>query len=438
MNLRIHYVAAVLICSISFLPALHAQLELNCAHDSTGLIPLTDMGTTKYGPFRGGLYPNFMVDMPESHLNKGKALSNAMVPLDGEGNVDWESGSLLVIGMGGSTASNAYNTMVDTLREWDYVGINPCMKLKGLFYGGKDLTVMIDTTSTDYWDYLQEKIDARGETWDNIQVVWMQTHSELPIFDSILYIKTMVEQYTTLLQRIQDSMANVKQVYLTGFHYTGYTHPSHDLYDALAEPKAYWGNLAIKVLIERQIAGDPALAFEGPNKKVPWIAWGPYWWADGTNPRAYDGLTWSCEEYRDDDTGGGFHLDDIGKAKEALMFIDFLATNEVTGKWYLDGAAWINCPEDVRKGQSHHASADIQAYPNPADAWITIGMPKEASGNVFCTLASMNGQVVMTDYISLQDTHEFYVSTQTYPNGMYQLTIVHPEGIYSTKIMVQH
>lgn len=297
---------------------------------------------------------------------------------------------------------------------------------------------MIDTTSTDYWDYLQEKIDARGDTWDNIQIVWMQTHTELPIDDSILYIKTTVNQYITLLQRIQDSMANVKQVFLTGFHYTGYTHPSHELYEALAEPKAYWGNLAIKVLIERQIAGDPALAFEGPDKKVPWISWGPYWWADGTNPRAIDGLTWSCEEYRDDDTGGGFHLEESGKGKEAMMFIDFLESNLVTGKWYLDGAAWMDCPDNVRSGHPHISAAEIQAYPNPASDWLTIGMPQEISGEVYCTLASLNGQVVMTDMVSLDYGHAFTLSTNAFPNGMYQLTVAHPEGIYSVKILIQH
>lgn len=438
MKNRFQTVAVLLVLCIGLNQSVHAQLELNCDNDSTGLIPLTDMGYTRYGPFRGGLYPYFMNDIPETHLNKGKALSNAMVPLNNVGDVDWENGNVLVIGMGGSTASNAYNAMVDSLKTWDYVGVNPCLKLKGLFYGGKDLTTMIDTTSTDYWDYLQEKIDARGDTWDNIQIVWMQTHTELPIDDSILYIKTTVNQYITLLQRIQDSMANVKQVFFTGFHYTGYTHPSHELYEALAEPKAYWGNLAIKVLIERQIAGDPALAFEGPDKKVPWISWGPYWWADGTNPRAIDGLTWSCEEYRDDDTGGGFHLEESGKGKEAMMFIDFLESNLVTGKWYLDGAAWMDCPDNVRSGHPHISAAEIQAYPNPASDWLTIGMPQEISGEVYCTLASLNGQVVMTDMVSLDYGHAFTLSTNAFPNGMYQLTVAHPEGIYSVKILIQH
>lgn len=438
MILHTNFKAAVVALSMAFsMPAI-AQLELDCSHDSTGLIPLTDFGYSYYGPFRGGLYPGFMNEMPETHLNKGKALSNSMVPLDGEGNVDWETGNILMIGMGGSTASNAFNSMTDTLNTWDYEGVNPCMKLKGLFYGGKDLQDMINTTDPFYWNYLQDKLDARGDTWDNIQIVWMQTHSELPTYDSIAFVKTLVSQYITLLQRMQDSMANVKQVFFTGFHYTGYTHPSHELYNVLSEPKAYWGNIAIKILIERQIAGDPELAFEGPNKKVPYIAWGPYWWADGENPRASDGLTWSCSEYRDDDTGGGFHLEDSGKGKEALMFIDFLATNEVTSKWYLDGAAWADCPNNVRKADTDQKQDALHVYPNPADAWLTLTVPSEVTGNVYCTLADMHGRVVMSDYVSVQHTRSFSIETGNYMNGMYQLTLSTDQGAFSSRILIQH
>jgi hypothetical protein len=257
--------------------------------------------------------------------------------------------------------------------------------------------------------------------------------------DSIRFIKDMVSQYVTLLQRLQDSMANVKQVFFSGFHYTGYTHPSHELYTSLAEPKAYWGNIAIKMLIERQLAGDPELAFEGPGKKVPFISWGPYFWADGTNPRATDGLVWPCDEYRDDDTGGGFHLEDPGKAKEALMFIDFLATNEITSKWYLDGAAWFDCPEIVERSASPVLTGGtLHMFPNPASQWVNLTIPAQLSGEAYCTLSAMDGAVLFREIVQLDATHSFTMPVQYYPDGMYLLTVSGKQGLFTAKLVVEH
>jgi len=45
---------------------------------------------------------------------------------------------------------------------------------------------------------------------------------------------------------------------------------------------------AVKNAIQDQIGGDPNMNFD-PSKgkvKAPWIAWGPYYWANGLNPRA--------------------------------------------------------------------------------------------------------------------------------------------------------
>jgi len=417
--------------------SLSAQLELNCDNDSTGMIPLTDMGFSKYGPYQGGLYPSYQDEMPITHLNKGKDLSNAMVPLNAAGEEDWVDGYILMVGMGGSTASNCYNAMIDTMKTIDYEGTNPCLKVKGLFYGGKDLQNMIDSTTSFYWDYLEEKLVSRDESWDQIQIVWMQTHSELDIDDSILFVKAMIDQYIELLHIMADSMANLKQVFLTGFHYTGYTHPSHSLYNVLAEPKAYWGNIAIKLLIERQILGDPLLAFEGPNRVAPYISWGPYFWADGANPRSTDGLSWLCSEFRDDDTGGGFHLEDPGKGKEALMLKDFFSTDQVASKWWLDAAKWLPCPVEERQSALGLMSHKLEIYPNPASDLINVIVPRVTEGALNYAVYDSGGNVVAQGNKVPDENRSFRMDIQGLPAGFYLIKTGAAGHAWTGKFFIQ-
>src|SRR4030095_1092004 len=54
----------------------------NCAGTSTGLIPLTDLGTGLYQNVQGGLYAGGSNVRPPAHEAAGLAIANAIVPLD--------------------------------------------------------------------------------------------------------------------------------------------------------------------------------------------------------------------------------------------------------------------------------------------------------------------------------------------------------------------
>ncbi len=97
------------------------------------------------------------------------------------------------------------------------------------------------------------------------------------------------------------------------------------------EPWAYESGFAVKWTVEAQIGGSPALNFDalaGPVE-APWIAWGPYTWADGTTPRS-DGLTWLCSDFNPD----GTHPNPTGSLKVAQRLLDLFHTDP-TAAWYL-------------------------------------------------------------------------------------------------------
>src|ERR1051326_5798250 len=87
---------------------------------------------------------------------------------------------------------------------------------------------------------------------------------------------------------------NMRQVFFSSRIYAGYATSQLN-----PEPYAYESGFAVKWVIESQIAemaGQPrsdtrAGSLRYDDGTAPWLAWGPYPWAAGTQPRS-DGLTW--------------------------------------------------------------------------------------------------------------------------------------------------
>jgi hypothetical protein len=144
-----------------------------------------------------------------------------------------------------------------------------------------------------------------------------------------------------ILRAAKTRWPNLKLAFLASRIYAGYaTIPLNP------EPYAYEYGFSVKWAIEAQlvqirtgaadnIAGD----LNYNTNSAPWIAWGPYLWANGATPRS-DGLVW-CNGQSGNPCNGevdfqsdGTHPSAIGAGKVSNMLLDFFLTSPYTSTWF--------------------------------------------------------------------------------------------------------
>ncbi|MBK8345092.1 MAG: T9SS type A sorting domain-containing protein [Bacteroidetes bacterium] len=225
---------------------------------------------------------------------------------------------------------------------------------------------------------------------------------------------------------------NLKLVYVSGFPYGGYADPTKALYHVIKEPSSYHHNFAVKELIRRQISGDPTLKYKEPGKQVPYLIWGPPLWADGKNPREYDGLTWNCEaEFAID--GGGYHLTNEGKDKLANILLNFFRTDTLSESWFMDGPKWASCGGGryadgsvILPEEAVITKEDITVFPNPSTGVFYVDFDEVLTAPIQIKVVNQIGEVVLS---------ESYGSSQ--PFSFYQFNLTgKPAGIYYFEVLI--
>lgn len=172
------------------------------------------------------------------HKKKGVNISKNMKPLDTLGNIDYVNGEVLFLGLGASVASNLFNAYVDTVKAHDNEGMSACVTVRGMFTAGKDLDDMIDTINPGFWLALNERMVLKDDSYEQVQVLWILQQSDSDTSnDFTTYYNSVMSKYITLMQVLKDSFPNLKQVYLSGIHYTGYMYPNTNVTTHMANQR---------------------------------------------------------------------------------------------------------------------------------------------------------------------------------------------------------
>jgi hypothetical protein len=349
-------IITLLACFAVSLPAF-AQ---NCGNTSVGFPPINDLGTGTWRGVQGGLYPNGSNQRPAVHNADGLTLAQQIVPLNAGGSAD-TSGSIvwLSVGMSNTTQeSQVFIPMADTFGMK-----NPKLTLVDGAQGGQDIDVIINP-SDPYWTVVNNRLQAAGLTPAQVQAVWFKQAEKNPTDTAFAsYPDALKAKYKTAMQILKEKFPNLKLCYLSSRIYAGYANTMLN-----PEPYAYYNGWTVKRLIEDQINGDTALAYSGPNPRAPWLAWGPYPWADGTTPRS-DGLTWICP---DDYISDGTHPSMRGRQKMANMLLDFFSSDATAIPWFMKQSA-VAVP-----GFSQTEPA-VLLYPQPAQEQISVSFSTTAS-----------------------------------------------------------
>jgi hypothetical protein len=299
----------------------------DCTNTSTGLIPLTELGPGFYQGQQGGLYPEGSNVRPLSHETAGLQIANSITPRKWGGKPKKKGRIVLLsIGMSNTTMEfSAFKTLADADPDK-----NPKLVIVDGAQGGMAANVITNPADPKYqqfWQTIDDRLDQAGVSRKQVQVAWVKQadmRPTAPFPNDALALQRELEEIAHLLV---ERFPNLKIAYYSSRIYAGYASTTLN-----PEPFAYQSGFAVKWMIEKQINGSADLNYDSSRGVVraPWLAWGPYLWADGMTPRS-DGLIWQCSEYNDD----GTHPAIAARRKVADMLLDFFKNDSTAMPWFL-------------------------------------------------------------------------------------------------------
>lgn len=296
----------------------------NCGVTSTGKTPLSDL-TGTYQGYPGQLYPGGD-SPPATYAAEGLSQAALVIPRDGHG-APIPSGKIGLIGIGMSNARMEFDPFKSYwMSGGGSVLRNPAVKIANGALNGATLDQIAYPSSPMYasfWANVNSKMLAAGLYNAQVQALWFKDTIMYPAQNAGAF-PASAQLAKTYMRAVIDTAAskfpNLRLVYMSTRIYAGYASTTLS-----PEPWAYEDGFVAKWLIEDRIAN--------PGSR-PWIAWGPYMWADGLVPRS-DGYvstrTWACSDLQPD----GTHPTSAGTGKVAGALSDFFTTDPTAEGWFL-------------------------------------------------------------------------------------------------------
>jgi Cu/Ag efflux protein CusF len=288
---------------------------------------LTTLGTEKYQGYEGGLYPGGSNDRPKEHEAAGLAAAKQVVPRGPDG-TPAPGGKVVLLSVGMSNTTQEFSTfkrMADADKDK-----NPSLVIVDGAQGGMTAARIKDADNPQgrqYWEVNDQRLKAAGVTREQVQVAWIKQADAGPNQGFPKYAEALRDELRQIVRLLHTRFPNLKIVYLSGRTYGGYAKTGLN-----PEPYAFESGLSVKWLIEEQIKGAKELNHDPAKGAVqaPWLSWGPYIWAKGTEKNP-DGLF-----YEEADFGGdGTHPSASGQRKVAEKLLSFLKSDTTAKTWFL-------------------------------------------------------------------------------------------------------
>jgi hypothetical protein len=351
-------------------------LASDCSRDSTGLIPLIDLGGGSYFGATGGLYPSGSNARPAAHTAAGLAIANSIVPLDTLGLPD-STGKIVLISIGMSNATQEFQAFVPKANADPKK--NPRVLVVDCAVGGQAAN-LIRTPTAAYWDSVAARLRRVRSSPAQVQAAWLKEANASPTGGFPASAETLRANLASIVRIMKLKMPNMRITFITSRIYAGYATSSLN-----PEPYAYESGFAVKWLIESQIAGVDSLNFDPERGPVeaPWLSWGPYLWADGMNPRS-DGLVWPCSYFADD----GTHPAAGARNLVADSLLAFLKRDGTASPWFTSTVT--GAPSEPTRS----AGRITRAYPSPASRILTVDATLPTGATGWIRMYDVSGRLV--------------------------------------------
>ena len=299
-----------------------------------GLIPFNDLGPAPYAyGYFGGLYEDGSNTIPADHLAAGLSRAALIVPRDSNGHPS-PSGKIVFLTAGFGETERISNAFFDLARADPRVDHDAVVMINAA-HEGYDSVVWTPPQSDVNLNRIRDTLLTPAHVSEKqVQVAWVQMvtnfpYHPLPPADSDAY--RLKGAISLALHALKSRYPNLQIAYLSSRVYGGYATTEWN-----PEPYSYESALSVRWVVVGQITlmrtgflWDTRI---GPvdylKGDVPWLAWGPYLWANGTMPRS-DGLTWQIDDFELD----GERLSAKGAQKGAQLLLQFLL-GEPTASWF--------------------------------------------------------------------------------------------------------
>lgn len=315
------------------------------------LIPLIDLGQSRYYQFSGGLYGDGRNIVPPAHATAGLMRAKRVRPLDTAGTPS-SIGKVVLLSIGMSNTAQEFCSgrgiaPCDPASFMGQAAADPAVNKTTLAIvngarGGQAASAWVSSHSPEYDRIRDALLAPHVLSEQQVQIAWLKVANPRP---RVALPSSQADAYgleaatANILRALKIRYPHLQQVFISSRIYGGYAKT-----DLNPEPYAYESAFAVQWVIRAQIdqmqsSGSSTDVRAGDlnyTSQVPWIAWGPYLWADGTTARS-DGLTWSLADFRTD----GTHPSPSGVEKVGTMLLRFFKSSPFTQCWFVGGGT---CP----------------------------------------------------------------------------------------------
>ncbi|MHC4914475.1 MAG: hypothetical protein ACYTGB_03205 [Planctomycetota bacterium] len=305
------------------------------AKESTGLVPLPDMGEARYKGESGGLYGEGKNTPPAAHLELARKATAQIRPLDAGGKPA-ANGKIVLISVGMSNTSMEFKVFKMTAdRDADK---SPAVLVVNGAQGGKDAHDWAHPDDQrnpkkkpEPWGLLAATLKQTGVTAQQVQVAWIKQARAAPrnLGEFPKHARALQANLADIARLLKQRFPNMRVTYLSSRTYGGYS--GAKLLNP--EPEAYEGGFAVRWVIGDQVSGKGNLNADPAKGRVtaPVLLWGPYLWADGLKGRKGDKLVWERKDFIAD----GVHPSRNGQTKVTGLLLGFFKSDPLARTWFL-------------------------------------------------------------------------------------------------------